>query len=207
MPIDHDQSGLGAHILRQIEQAKDAEKSPAAARQPERAEVVVGQGGLSIRLPPRGLRAARSWLIFAIVCFIIPIILLVSCINSGWETTEGEAVPIWLPVPFMIAFWGGALFLLYRAIQLATERTIIDVIEGTLLVTTATTLRKRQRAWRRAELKSLAIDRAPFGEQDERFWQLTIRSRDGESFSLLPGTPRAELMWIGIEIEKALKGS
>lgn len=206
MPIDHDQSGLGAHILREIEQVKDAEKSPAAARRPERAEIVEEAGGLSIRLPSRGLRAARSWLIFAIVCIIIPIILLASCIRSGWETTEGEAIPIWLPMPFTIGFWGGALFLLYRAIQLATERTIIDVVEGTLLVTTATAVRKRQRAWRRAELKSLSIDRAPFGEQDRLYWQLTIKGRDGKSFSLLPGTPREELAWIAIAIDKALAG-
>jgi hypothetical protein len=204
MPIDHDQSGLGAHILREIA-SEGAEGTPPEPRRPARAEVAQEATGFSIRLPARGLRAARSWLIFAVVCLVLPAALLLSCINSGWETTEGEAIPRWLPVPFMMAFWSGALFLVYRSIHLATERTIIDVVDGTLLVTTATAVRKRQRAWRRAELSSLSIDRAPFGEQDERFWQLTIRSRDGQRFSLLPGMPREELMWIAIEIDRALK--
>lgn len=207
---------MGSHraaveITRGEPGAAAVQVSPPAERPPTSdIELTTNPDGLTLTVPPMGLRAgAKSLYSFALVwCVAVTIMFGLALLAAiGLVHTKGSPVPWWGPLltlPFVavgVALVGGAL-------NMARRRAIIDIVGETLLLNEAGPLGLRSRQWESARLVAIRCGPSVMRVNDVPVPELQILAMDGDNrllttTGLFAGREEEELRWIASVLRAA----
>lgn len=116
-------------------------------------------GGLTLRVPPTGLRKA----VMAPVIFGIFWCVFVAFFTAGM-VAAGVPWPMYL---FISIFWIVGILLLLTALNMTRRQAVIDVVHDTLLVTRQSIFGRKQHEWRAEDLYDIRVDHSGMSVNDK----------------------------------------
>jgi hypothetical protein len=155
--------------------------------------------GVSIDVPPAGLRASKGLFTVAFVwCLIL------SIISAGFVFATKKTYEI-MPYVLMGIFWLVGLSLMTLAINIARKRAVLNVESGGLALMQKSLFGTKHHEWRRGEIGAIRADTSGMEVNDKPIIELQIHPVTGKKVGLLAGRDEQELRWIATELRKVLQ--
>jgi hypothetical protein len=160
--------------------------------------------GLTIHLPPAGIRGAKGLFGFAIIlngalAFITGFFALM-LFSNGLKHNG----PLWvLPVALSFFWFVGICFLL-AAFNMARRRAAFAVAGSSLMVIQTGLFGSKQHDFEPGDVEAVCVGPSDMSVNDEPIPELHIFDGGAEKYSLLAGRSDDELEWIAAELRQAL---
>lgn len=151
--------------------------------------------GLTLTVPPAGLfKGSKGLFFFSILWngFLV--------IFTGMGIAQRE----WTMVLFSLIFWAVGIGLVLASINMGRRQTIIDVVDGALLISRRSLFGTKQHEWTREELASVHVGPSGMEVNEEPVMNLRIRPREGKEVGILTELDDEELHWVAANLRAAL---
>lgn len=181
--------------------------------QPAGSKVVVERydEGLTLTVPPMGVWKGSSGLftfglIWTLFCGgIFTTIIIISALGGGDTNINGTGEWVFFGL-FALLFLGVGAGVLAAGIHMGRRKVVIDVIAGTLLLTSSSPIRKRQLEWSVDLLDD--VDMGPSGMEvngrDVMCLRVTPKKSHDNPSKWLSGRDDEELQWLAATIRHEL---
>jgi hypothetical protein len=153
--------------------------------------------GLTIQIPPAGIRGTKG--LFFMAIFWNGAMVFFSAIFLG----GGEIALIGI----LSLFWLVGIGLLLGALNMARRRAAFAVTGGTLMVLQTGLFSAKQRDFEPGDVEAVRVGRSGMTVNDEPVLELQIIDGGGHQTGILAGRSNDELYWLAAELSQALKRS
>jgi hypothetical protein len=155
--------------------------------------------GVSIDVPPPGLRAGKGLFTVGIVWC-----LFLSIIAAGFFLAKSNTREV-TPYLFVGGFWLVGLALMAGALNMARRRAVLAVEDNGLAVTQSGLFGRKRHEWRHGEVAAIRADASGMEVNGQPVIELQIHPVTGRKVGLLAGRDEQELHWIATELRKTLQ--
>jgi len=160
--------------------------------------------GLTITIPPAGLRRGGGFLFFfglawcGFMAFLT--LIFIGMLLTGKAQGDGDASYFIAPL-----FWLVGGLMLFAGIRRARSYAVLAVVGDSLMVMYQGVFGKKQGEWTRDQLANICPGPSGVEVNDEPVMELHIEPKEGKRFGLLYGRDLAELEWIATVLRQALR--
>lgn len=174
---------------------------------PPSSQIVVDRfpAGVTIQIPPAGIRGTKGLFFIALVWETITALLtpvFVLPLISGKGNQDGGAIAL---VLLLAVFWLVGIGLLLAALNLARRRAVLAVTGGTLMVLQTGLLGSKQRDFEPGDVETIQVGPSGMTVNDKAVLELQIVDGGSQQMGLLAGRSDEELYWIAAELTRALE--
>lgn len=162
--------------------------------------------GLSIALPPRGVfKGSKGFMSFAVMWSLfcgVMTVFIVSAAISGSGTGN-----LWIGILVISLFDLLGVGMLVGAINMGRRRGIIDIIDGTLLVTRQSLFGTKQDEWRAEDLRKVVVGPSGTEVNDEPVLCMLVKTKKGrgQNGKLFAERSNDELHWLVARVRRELR--
>jgi hypothetical protein len=160
--------------------------------------------GLTITVPPAGLKGAKGLFFFAVVWDVIVVFITAMFVIIFVGGNQKQDAPLWVFPLFMSIFWLVGLGVTLGAINMARRRAALAVTGGTLMVLQTGIFGSKQRDWPPGEVSAVCVGPTGMTVNDVPIEELQIYDRSRHKFGLLAGRTDEELHWLTNELRTVL---
>jgi hypothetical protein len=197
--------GLQSIVAQAKEDARLATE-PDVFEQPAGSDVQVDSfdGGVTLRVPPRGLRKGSAGLFqFSIVWLVMVGGFTTIFVVAGLG--QGGLGAMFGALAFMSLFWlaGAGMFL--AGWNMGRRDAAVAVVDGKLLVMQTGLRRAKRQEWPVNEIKTVCVGPSGMEMNDVPVPELQIHGQKNKLFGLLAGRDERELAWMATVLRQAIK--
>ncbi|MEM1212300.1 MAG: hypothetical protein AAGI68_08365 [Planctomycetota bacterium] len=168
------------------------------------ADVTELHPGLSIKLPPRGIRKAGKGMFGFAVMWLGFMAVFTSLGGSGFYSSAQGVWPIVGITAFLALFWAIGLGVLLAALNAGKRRGVIDAIGDTLLVTKQSLFKPKQFEWTADQLDDLRLGPTGTEVNGKPINCLLVTPKDGKPVKLFAERDDEELKWLAALLRREL---
>jgi hypothetical protein len=178
------------------------------AVQPEDSPIDIDRfpDGVTIRVPPAGIRKGSSGLFFFSLLWNGFMTMFTVC--TGYAMLSGQAQDAegneWIFAAVISLFWLVGIGMLVGAINMGRRQAALAVTGGRLLAMQTGLFGKKQREWPASEIKLIAAGPSGMEMNDVPILELQITDRSGKKLGILAGRADDELHWLAYELTQAV---
>lgn len=190
-----------------IEDEEDSDGLPTRPAD-SRIEIERFPDGLTIRVPPAGIRKGSSGLFFFSLLWngfmtVFSVFCVLGLVQGKANDFDGNE---WILGLFLGVFWFVGIAMLLGAINMGRRQAALAVTGGQLMVLQTGLFGKKQRDWPAGEVKEIRAGPSGMEMNNVPILELQIVDQAGKKFGLLAGRDDAELHWLAWELTQAVSG-
>jgi hypothetical protein len=196
--------GLQSIVAQAGEDARLAAE-PDVFEQPAGSDVQVDSydGGVTLRVPPAGMKGSAGLIRFAIIWFVMiggfTALFAVAGVHQA-----GIGAGLFGAGVVMSLFWLAGAGMVLAGWNLVRRESALAVVDGKLLVMQTGLRRSKRREWPLSEIKSVRVGPSGIEVNDVPIPELQIYGDKTKLFGMLAGRDERELTWMATILRQAI---
>ncbi|MFA9476699.1 hypothetical protein ACERK3_00190 [Phycisphaerales bacterium AB-hyl4] len=154
--------------------------------------------GLTILVPPAGLRGAKGLFGFSLLWCGFMVVFTGLTLSGELDLGQTE---VWAFAAFALGFWAIGIGMFVFALNMAKRKAIIDIIGDTLVISRQSLFGTKQHEWTADQLRDIVVGPSGMEVNKRPIMNLQIIPHEGKTLGLFSERADDELEWIA----KALK--
>lgn len=159
-------------------------------------EVETFADGLTIRIPPAGLRKGTSGLFTFSLVWNGAMLLFTTLFVFAMFNHQANNDGMWVVIGFLALFWAVGIGTLCGALNMGWRKAAIAVAGDSLMVMQTGPFGKKSKDWPLSDLVAIKAGPSGIRVNDVDVVELQIHAIDDSKFGLLAGRATAEVEWL-----------
>jgi hypothetical protein len=193
-------------IVAQAEEDVRLAAEPDFFEQPVGSEVEVDSfdGGVTLRVPPAGVKGKVGLIRFSILWFVV-IGGFTAIFAAANIRQAGFGAALFGAVAVMSLFWLAGAGMLLVGWNMARRESAVAVVDGKLLVMQTGLRRAKRREWPLSEIQSIRVGPSDMEVNDIPVPELQMHGGKAKLFGMLAGRDARELTWMATVLRQAMR--